>query len=254
MTGDLIVLEEMRGWRISLKWRQVAQIVLMELRMHLPYLACLTCLLFRSSTCPTWDHGCVSPSQGVTMLARERQTPNFINFHLKFKNINRKTRKIMFSTDNRSQRESYTQDDFIDNSTLTKKTKLAILPVPPEGSATIEYREFILDKIPYRLGDCVEVMGPHGKDAKSYIGEIKRIESLPKDNRNVWITVQWYYWGDEIVGGKKPWHGKWEMLKTDHLDIVHVTSVICKTPVTWYDEDGDDGAPENCFWRQCTFF
>jgi len=70
--------------------------------------------------------------------------------------------------------------------------------LPPYKSFTA----FVLSKHKYNLGDAVRVRGPSTNPADQFIGKITKIEARPGDNRNVMLTVKWYYRPD--VRGRPP--------------------------------------------------
>lgn len=70
---------------------------------------------------------------------------------------------------------------------------------------------------------------------------------------NVWVRIEWFYRPDELPGGRLPYHGKREIIKSNVQDIISAHTVAGHADVTHWNEmddsqdaDGIDGL----FWRQ----
>jgi hypothetical protein len=162
----------------------------------------------------------------------------------------------------------------------SKKAKAAS-PAPAAAPATKSFSAFVLSKHKYAVGDAVRVRGGDVADpaGPQFIAQITKIEAKPGDNRNVMLTVNWYYrpevrpsvsacvcvlvrvcgrrvspclwlsepWraAQEIEGGRRPWHGQDEVLKSDHADRVPVQSVNGPCKVLTFEQyqalDTDSG-------------
>ncbi|GFR44320.1 hypothetical protein Agub_g5532 [Astrephomene gubernaculifera] len=76
----------------------------------------------------------------------------------------------------------------------------------------------------YKVGDCI-LINPDA-DAPAYIGRIRRMvqrSSIPND---VELEVTWFYRPEEVIGGRKIFHGEAEVFDSDHQDKVPLGSVL----------------------------
>ncbi|MEW5307783.1 MAG: hypothetical protein WDW38_010518 [Sanguina aurantia] len=65
------------------------------------------------------------------------------------------------------------------------------------------------------------------------IGKIKDILRTPKTTS---VVVTWYYAPEEVVGGRKPFHGSQELLHSDHEDTISVKSLMERINVHTLEE------------------
>lgn len=68
----------------------------------------------------------------------------------------------------------------------------------------------------FDIGDTVLIRS--GKDAP-YIGKVLKIKGVA-------VTVEWFYRPEDIKGGRREYHGKDELLRSDHTDDVHIKTVF----------------------------
>ncbi|KAJ2892199.1 hypothetical protein MKZ38_010135 [Zalerion maritima] len=127
-----------------------------------------------------------------------------------------------------------------------------------------QYLTFEWHGIKHAVGGCVDV---HGEGNERYVGRIVDIRA--RDAQHVNLLVCWLYfprelpvvktYGGRSVHGKQLYHGKSEVLASNHMDIIPAYSV--NGPVTidhWNekhdDEDGEtvDGpkGASRLYWRQ----
>jgi len=83
------------------------------------------------------------------------------------------------------------------------------------------------------VGDPIMVQS---KGPNPYIAQIGKIEANPNDSKNVTLTLNWYYRPDEIKGGRRDYHGKDELIKSNHQDKCHVQCVNGPCRVLGLDE------------------
>lgn len=116
----------------------------------------------------------------------------------------------------------------------------------------------------YRKNDLVYVRPPDLKldgnedERKFWVAQILEIRA--KDPRHVYALVAWLYWPDELVNvrvgteapksGRRWYHGKHELVASNHLDIEDVTSMAGHAPVAQWLEEDDDKIQEGLYWRQ----
>jgi len=97
------------------------------------------------------------------------------------------------------------------------------------------FNAFVLNKQKYQVGDGA-MISPSEPDAAPYIGQILKIEAEPNDNRNVVLTLKWYYRPEETALGRYKWQGEYELLTSDHLDECHVGTVVGPVRIVTFDE------------------
>jgi hypothetical protein len=68
----------------------------------------------------------------------------------------------------------------------------------------------------------------------------------------VYLRVFWLYWPEELPGGRQSYHGKKELVLSNHVDIVDAASIACHADVSHWDENDDSNATvlRERFWRQ----
>ncbi|OBT40423.1 hypothetical protein VE00_08876 [Pseudogymnoascus sp. WSF 3629] len=126
------------------------------------------------------------------------------------------------------------------------------------------YTKCTIENVDYRKNDFVYVRPPglelDGDDdeRKFYVAQILEIRA--KDPRQVYALVAWMYWPDQLinahVGAERPmslrrwYHGKHELVASNHLDIEDVTSLAGHAPVAQWLEEHDDKIQEGLYWRQ----
>jgi len=81
---------------------------------------------------------------------------------------------------------------------------------------------FVLEKHKYSVKDTILVFSG---TKIPFIGEIVKIEANPDDSQNTMLTLKWLYRPKEIRGGRRDYHGKDELLCSDHTDQIRVKSV-----------------------------
>jgi hypothetical protein len=103
----------------------------------------------------------------------------------------------------------------------------------------------MLEQEKYTTGESVFVNSETGDD---WVAEI--IEIRAQDARNVFIEVAWFYKPEEVKGGRKPHHGEYEVLKSNHHDYIHVGSINGKANVVLFEEANPTNLDEaDFFWR-----
>ena len=88
-------------------------------------------------------------------------------------------------------------------------------------------------------------------DNTLWVAEV--VEVRAQNAWNVWVRIEWFYRPDELPGGRRPYHGRREVIRSPVQDIISAHTVAGHADVTHWDEmddtkdsDGIDGL----FWRQ----
>ena len=78
------------------------------------------------------------------------------------------------------------------------------------------------------------------------------LEIKAADAQHVYVRVFWLYWPEDLPGGRKSYHGKSELIMSNHMEIIDAQTVTAAATVTQWDEfkDEDDGEPMSAlYWR-----
>lgn len=84
----------------------------------------------------------------------------------------------------------------------------------------------------YQVGDCVLIMAEGDPNNEApYIGRILEIKepAAPGDDHE--IRVCWFYRPEEVLGGRKVFHGQLELYHSDHEDTVAAETIQCHCQV-----------------------
>ena len=83
----------------------------------------------------------------------------------------------------------------------------------------------------------------------------KVLEVRALDEEHVYIRVAWLNRPEDLESGRKPYHGKHELIPTNQMDIIDALSVNGSFQVIKWDESAEDDessmpAEDQYFWRQ----
>lgn len=77
------------------------------------------------------------------------------------------------------------------------------------------------------------------------------LECRAMDPEHVYILVAWLNRPEDLDSGRKPYHGRNELIPSNHLDIIDAMSVNGKLDLTQWSENSDEiPEPDQYFWRQ----
>ncbi|KAI9802212.1 MAG: hypothetical protein M1825_002933 [Sarcosagium campestre] len=76
------------------------------------------------------------------------------------------------------------------------------------------------------------------------------IEIRAKDQHHVYLRVYWMYWPEELPGGARYYHGKRELVASNHMDIIDAMTVCGKVDLQRLEEGDDDPPSHDLYWRQ----
>ncbi|KAJ9615850.1 hypothetical protein H2200_001927 [Cladophialophora chaetospira] len=68
----------------------------------------------------------------------------------------------------------------------------------------------------------------------------------------VYVRLFWLYWPEELPMGRQPYHGKRELVLSNHVDIIEAQSIACHADISHWDENDDSNKTvlSERFWRQ----
>ncbi|PON20235.1 hypothetical protein TGAM01_v210877 [Trichoderma gamsii] len=97
-------------------------------------------------------------------------------------------------------------------------------------------------------------------DMKENYWVARILEVRASDEHHVYARVYWMYWPEELplgtldgkrrIAGRQPYHGRHELVASNHMDIIHVVSVEMGVNVKQWIESNDDDIQESLYWRQ----
>ncbi|KAF9767716.1 hypothetical protein IL306_015080, partial [Fusarium sp. DS 682] len=135
------------------------------------------------------------------------------------------------------------------------------------------YNSFVLNSVKYYSEGFVRVANEltieqqkaqgdgKGISKKSNDDWVARVlEIRASDEHHVYARVHWMYWPDELpertldgkmtVQGRQPYHGANELIASNHMDIIHVSSVTEPVTVNQWIESDDEEIQDALYWRQ----
>ncbi|KAI9851768.1 MAG: hypothetical protein M1838_002845 [Thelocarpon superellum] len=68
--------------------------------------------------------------------------------------------------------------------------------------------------------------------------------------KQVFLRVLWFYWPEDLPKGAELYHGKDELVASNHMDIIDVKTVSGPTKVEHWREDDADAHLSGLYWRQ----
>lgn len=105
-------------------------------------------------------------------------------------------------------------------------------------------------------GQCILVKHDDSEDAKIDVAnqwKAKVLEVRALDSEHVYIRVSWLNRPEDLEGGRKPYHGRNELVPTNQMDVIDAMAVNGSLEVTHWDDKEDDSAmmnDEQYYWRQ----
>lgn len=81
-----------------------------------------------------------------------------------------------------------------------------------------------------------------------WIARVLEIKAI--DPEHVYLRVFWLYWPDELPDGAQPYHGKNELVASNHMEILDAMTVTGRAEVQHWREDDEEEVPSELFWRQ----
>ena len=94
-----------------------------------------------------------------------------------------------------------------------------------------------------RIGDDVPETGHF------WVARVLEIRAM--NQSNVFLRVYWMYWPDELPNGRQPYHGRQELVASNHMEIVDAMTVSDGADVVHVAENDEDASTvDGLYWRQ----
>ena len=93
------------------------------------------------------------------------------------------------------------------------------------------------------VGQCILVKHDDSDDAKIDVAaqwKAKVLEVRALDSEHVYIRVAWLNRPEDLDSGRKPHHGKNELIPTNQMDIIDAMAVNGSVDVVYWDDKDDD--------------
>lgn len=116
----------------------------------------------------------------------------------------------------------------------------------------------------YSKADFVFVRPPglkrtsKAQEREFWVARILEVRAI--DAQHVYALCAWLYWPEQLqrahVGreapenGRRAYHGKHELMASNHLDVCDVTSFAGHAPVEQWLEEDDNDVQTGLYWRQ----
>lgn len=106
-------------------------------------------------------------------------------------------------------------------------------------------------------GEVIYVRGEeHGSQEEAidlnnqWFGKILEIRA--HDPQRVFVRIYWIYRPEDLPGGRRPYHGKNELIPSNHMDIIDAQTVNGKIELRHWTEmdDEEDLDADSVYWRQ----
>ncbi|KIW83294.1 hypothetical protein Z517_02539 [Fonsecaea pedrosoi CBS 271.37] len=106
-----------------------------------------------------------------------------------------------------------------------------IVPAPLHADATED------EKLAYDKKNC-------------WVGLLAEFKAV--DGEEVFARVYWLYWPDELPMGRQPYHGRRELVLSNHVEIIEAQSLVSLADVSHWDEtdDSNKNMLGERYWRQ----
>lgn len=76
------------------------------------------------------------------------------------------------------------------------------------------------------------------------------LEVRASDEAHVYLRVYWMYWPEELPRGREYYHGKAELVASNHMEIIDAMTVSDKAEITSVREEDDAPTAIGLYWRQ----
>lgn len=122
-----------------------------------------------------------------------------------------------------------------------------------------KYSKFIVGQKSFRVGDYVYIYHGdqlHGAQldpalTANWVALVLEVRAA--DSYHVYLRLFWMYWPDELPGGRENYHGAYELIASNHMEIVDAMTVTDKADVLQLKDDSPTPT-RDLYWRQTLDF
>ncbi|KAK9319394.1 hypothetical protein V1517DRAFT_332763 [Lipomyces orientalis] len=162
------------------------------------------------------------------------------------------------SSSKKSKKRKHGEDDVDSNTSsypFPEDSPDYVVQPKAEWEQLSKYRNFVVGDERFTVGDYVfvnhasNVTGIGLSDPSQFwIGRVLEIRA--SDPSHVYVRVFWMYWPNELPGGRRYYHGKKELVASNHMDVIDAMAVAAKATVSHWLELDDEDKLTDLFWRQ----
>ncbi|KAK6330185.1 hypothetical protein TWF730_004681 [Orbilia blumenaviensis] len=111
---------------------------------------------------------------------------------------------------------------------------------------------FSIVKAEFKRGDIVEIKRPREtgdpNEKKEWIARVLDVRA--SDKHHVYLRIAWFYWPEDLPMGRQEYHGRNEVIESNHPDIIVALSVNCLADIKEWDEDDEEAVFDGLYYRQ----
>ncbi|MCJ1354639.1 MAG: hypothetical protein MMC33_004628 [Icmadophila ericetorum] len=124
-------------------------------------------------------------------------------------------------------------------------------------SAMRKYKNFVVGESTFGVHDFIYVnSGQRGEDDaeedeeshKDWIARVLEVRAT--DPTHVYLRIYWMYWPEELPAGREKYHGKNELVASNHMEIIDAMTVSDQAEIVHWGEKDDDPMLTGLYWRQ----
>ncbi|KAF1959377.1 hypothetical protein CC80DRAFT_545754 [Byssothecium circinans] len=154
--------------------------------------------------------------------------------------------------------ESSVGKDVIFEGTHLTDRPFAIAEYEKQWRTLSRYRKFTFDQYTFAIGDTVFVKHSQEEKTRTEDAPVERwiakiLEIRARDAMHVYLRVYWLYRPEDLPGGRQSYHGPYELIASNHMDLIEATTVDELANVSYYEERPDEAeilSGDELFYRQ----
>ncbi|KAK6505340.1 hypothetical protein TWF481_007245 [Arthrobotrys musiformis] len=144
----------------------------------------------------------------------------------------------------RKRQKAEWKSDIIDKIIIQPKAQWDKMP---------KYGTFVHGNVNFKVGDIVEIKRPEDDDEtsgprKEWFAKVQDVRA--ESSAKVFLRIAWFYWPEDLPGGRMEYHGRNELVESNHPDIVDATTVNSKPDIKEWDESDEDVTFDGYYYRQ----
>ena len=117
--------------------------------------------------------------------------------------------------------------------------------VHPVGNNTFGIHDFIyVNHSEAKHGALI----PDEDEHHFWIARVLEVRAV--DPQHVYLRVYWMYWPSELPTGRMSYHGKNELVASNHMEIIDAMTVSELASVEHYEETDESAPMVGLYWRQ----
>ncbi|CCX30182.1 Similar to hypothetical protein [Tuber melanosporum Mel28]; acc. no. XP_002840073 [Pyronema omphalodes CBS 100304] len=125
---------------------------------------------------------------------------------------------------------------------------------PESWNEVQKFRNCVVGKETFGIGDYLLINNASTKPVEQteenfWVAQVLEIRA--KDEEHVYLRVYWMYRPEELPQGRQQYHGREELIHSNHMDIIDARTVGGRSTVKrWREHDDNEENPSGSYWRQ----